>query len=790
MVAKAKKRKKKKKSRFSKKKVFLYLFLLFLLGIVLAALFVLSIYLGAFGKLPDATEITGIKQDNATLVYASDGSLMGKYYEINRQSINNEDISPYVRQALIATEDNRFFEHHGVDMISLGRVIFKSIIMGDGNQGGGSTISQQLAKNLFTRKDYGILSLPVNKIREMFIAPRLEEVYSKEEILTLYLNTVAFGENVYGIEAAARRFYNKPSSSLSISESATLIGMLAANTAYNPRINPENAKARRNVVLSRMFTQGFITQEQLNKTKDEAIKIDYRLMDINRGVAPYFREFIRIQAENILAGSHDIETEGLRIYTTINSSIQSFAEDAVARHMKKLQAEFNQHWKGREPLEKHPSTFDQALKRTDAYKKYQGGGMSHEEIMKALSVPHKRNILTGDGEKVLEISSIDSLKHYIQLLNTGFLAIDTKTGAILAWVGGINHQYLPYDHVLSKRQAGSTFKPFVYAAALQSGMSPCRFISNEKRVYEDYQDWSPGNSGGEYGGYYSMKGGLMKSVNTITAEVMIETGPSTVVDLAEDMGIRSPLPEVPSLALGTADVSLYEMLRAYSAFANNGIPVEPFGIIRIEDKQGNVIYENKEVVELRRAFDEDLGMLMTSMLEAVVDSGTARSLRSVYGLRSDLAGKTGTTQNNADGWFIGYSPNIVAGAWVGAELPSVHFRTTALGSGSHMALPIFGMTFRKIEANNKLSAQYLPPFAPLPLELLIELDCPAYTLEIPDEYLTRKERREFRKEERAFRKEDNKEEQVVEEESENAEEKPGFFKRVGNFFRKKDKKKK
>jgi penicillin-binding protein 1A len=380
----------------------------------------------------------------------------------------------------------------------------------------------------------------------------------------------------------------------------------------------------------------------------------------------------------------------------------------------------------------------------------------------------------------------------MRMLNTGFLAIDTKTGAILAWVGGINHQYLPYDHVLSQRQAGSTFKPFVYAAALQSGMSPCQFISNEKRVYEDFQDWSPGNSNEEYEGYYSMRGGLMKSVNTITAEIMIETGPSAVVELAEDMGIGSRLPEVPSLALGTADVSLYEMLRAYSAFANNGIPVEPYGIIRIEDNQGNVIYENEEVVELRRAFDEELGMLMTSMLETVVDSGTARSLRSVYGLRSDMAGKTGTTQNNADGWFIGYSPNIVAGAWVGAELPSVHFRTTALGSGAHMALPIFGMCFQKIEANPKLRAQFLPAFAPLSDTLMSMLDCPAYTLEIPKDYLTRKEIRELRREGREKRKEEieageEQEEQVQEKQEE--EEKPGFFKRVGNFFRKKDKKK-
>ncbi len=773
----AKKRKKKKKSRFSKRKIFLALLLAGIVSIFMAALFVLAIYLGAFGKLPDAEEITGIKQDNASLVYAADGALMGKYYQINRQSISNESISPYVRQALIATEDNRFFEHHGIDMISLGRVMFKSIIMGDAGQGGGSTISQQLAKNLFFRKNYGIFSMPVNKIREMFIAQRLENVYSKEEILTLYLNTVSFGENVYGIEAAAWRFYNKPSAKLSISESATLIGMLAANTLYNPRINPENATARRNVVFLRMFTQGFITEEQLVKLKEEPIKLDYKLMDVNRGIAPYFREYIRLQAQRILDGSHDLETEGLKIYTTINTSVQSIAEDAVARHMKKLQAEFDHHWKGRDPWEKHPSTFDRALKQTDAYQKLQARGLNHQEIIKALSVPHKRNILSGSGENIMEISTIDSLRHYMRLLNTGFLALDTKTGAILAWVGGINHQYLPYDHVLSERQAGSTFKPFVYAAALQSGMSPCHFISNEQRVYEAYNGWSPGNSNGQYEGYYSMKGGLMKSVNTITAEIMIETGPAAVVALAEDMGIRSHLPEVPSLALGTADVSLYEMLRAYTGFANNGVSVEPFGIVRIEDNEGNVVYENTDVIRHPRAFSEELGMIMTTMLEAVADSGTAKSLRSVYGLRSDLAGKTGTTQNNADGWFIGYSPNLVAGVWVGAELPSVHFRTTSLGSGTHMALPIFGMTLKKIEANHQLRNEYLHDFAPLSDSLLDLLDCPAYSPEIPTDYLDRKERRKLQKEERAHKKE-----QLEEEDPAEQKEKPGFFKRVGNFY--------
>jgi penicillin-binding protein 1A len=774
-----KKRNKTKKVKIRRKRILYSILLAITASIILSGLFVLSIYLGMFGKLPDTEEIIGIKQDNASLVYAADGTLMGKYYVVNRQSITNKSISPFVRQALIATEDNRFFEHHGVDIISLGRVLFKSILSGDADQGGGSTISQQLAKNLFSRKDYGILSLPVNKIREMFIASKLEDVYDKEEILTLYLNTVSFGENVYGIEAAAWRFFNKASVDLTISESAILIGMLAANTLYNPRINPDRATERRNTVFSRMHTQGFITKDQLEELNEEPIKLDYKLRGVNKGIAPYFREYIRLQAENILNDSHDLEREGLRIYTTINTTIQSYAEQAVAIHMKKLQTEFDQHWKGREPWEKHPKTFEQTLKKTEAYQKLLSIGMNYDEIIKALSIPHKRNILTGKGEKVMEISTIDSLKHYMRLLNTGFLAVDAKTGGIIAWVGGINHQYLPYDHVLSQRQAGSTFKPFVYAAALQDGMSPCRFISNEQRVYKAYNNWSPANSNGEYEGYYSLKGGLMKSVNTITAEVMVECGPAAVASLARKMGISTHLPEVPSLALGTADVSLFEMLGAYTGFANNGVAVEPFGIVRIEDSKGNVIYENKQAEEHPRAFHEELGMIMNTMLEGVVDSGTARSLRNVYGLRSELAGKTGTTQNNADGWFIGYSPDLVAGVWVGAELPSIHFRTTALGSGAHMALPIFGLTFKKIEKDHQLRSQYLSPFAPLSDSLMSMLDCPVYSDEIPSEYLSRKELREFRKEER--KKKEEEKEKIKEEKKE----KVGFFKRIGNFFRKK-----
>jgi len=772
----ANKRKKKKKKAGRLKRKMLYV-LLILLGttVILSSLLILTIYLGLFGKLPDQEEIRGIRQSNASLVYASDGSLMGKYYKVNRQSIENESMSIHVRHALIATEDNRFFEHHGVDLISLGRVFTKSLLMGNLDQGGGSTISQQLAKNLYKRKDYGAFSILINKIREMFIASELEKTFSKEDILTLYLNTVSFGENVYGIEAAAWRFFGKPSADLNISESATLIGMLAANTSYNPRLHPENAMKRRNIVFSRMHTQGFISGEEADKLKQKPIILNYRLMDINNGTAPYFRDFVRIRAEKILDDKYDLESDGLRIFTTINPVLQSYAEEAVEKHMKKLQDEFDHHWKGREPWESHPAVFEDKLKQTEPYRKLQASGTATSEILEALSVKHKRNIFTQNGEEVVEISTLDSLKHYTSLLNTGFLAMDAISGAVLAWVGGTNFQYLPYDHVISKRQAGSTFKPFVYAAALEQGMKPCQIFLNEKKVYDEFDGWSPGNSNGNYEGFYSMQGGLMNSVNTITAAIMAETGPASVVELAHSMGVRSDLPEYASIALGTAEVSLLEMISAYTGFANTGNPQQASFIRRIEDSDGNVIYRADNDAEQEAVFSQETAVIMNSMLQAVVDSGTASSARKVYGLKSDLAGKTGTTQNNADGWFIGYSPNLVIGVWVGAESPAVHFRTTALGSGSHMALPIFAHTIKMIEDDASLRYEYLTNFPAVDDTIAALMDCPSYSRTIPVGHLNRREAREFKRELKNR------------EESSQEEEKTGFFKKIGNFFKRKKK---
>lgn len=711
----------------------------FRIGLILVGFFmliVLFVYLGLFGKLPSENDLKLLKSHSSSLVYSIDGKIMGGYYLQNRQAISNQEMSKYVKDALISTEDSRFFEHKGLDFVSLGRVIVKTIFMGDLSQGGGSTISQQLAKNLYPRKRYGPVSLLVNKVREIFVANRLEKAFTKEEILNMYLNTIPFGEEVYGIEAASQRFFNKKSKFLNPAESATLIGMLAANTGYNPRLNPEKSKARRNIVLSRMGQHHRLTSEEVKKWQGSELKIDYNRIDRNTGLAPYFREKIRIRVEEILedkyGDEYDLYADGLKIYTTIDSRLQTYAEEAAQRHMKVLQVEFNNHWKGRDPWAAKPSVLNDAIRQSRRYKSLKADGLSDKEVMSLMKQPVKMSIVTPEGEKVVEMSPVDSVKHYLKMLNVGFMAMDAKTGYILAWVGGVNHKVFQYDHVTARRQVGSTFKPFVYTAALLAGIEPCEFISNERRVYDDYNDWSPENSDGEYGGFYSMKGGLANSVNTIAADLIMKTGVSDVITIANEMGIDSDIPKYPSIALGTADLSLHEMVRAYAVFANGGRKVEPVGLLRIEDKNGKVLYKHKDALS-ETVIDSEVARVMAEMMKGVISDGTGRSLRSVYGITGELAGKTGTTQNNTDGWFIGYTPSLVAGAWVGNDQPAIHFRSTGLGQGAHTALPVFGMFMNKTEADPRFNKYTRVSFPQLPDYVAAKLDCELFAMEDPSQ---------------------------------------------------------
>jgi len=710
--------------------------------VMLLALFILFVYLGLFGRLPDESELSKIQHHTASEVFSSDGQLMGRYFVEHRLTIDNNAISQNVKDALIATEDSRFFEHSGLDFISLGRVILRTVILGDHSQGGGSTISQQLAKNLYPRKNHGFLSLPVAKTKEIFVAARLEDVYSKDDILTFYLNTVPFGEDIYGIEMAAQRFFRTKSRNLNPAEAATLVGMLAANTAYNPRINPERSKKRRNIVLDRMQDQGFLSRKETIKWKESAIQLKYRKIDHNTGVAPYFREKVRVQAEKILSENYgdeyDLYSDGLRIYTTIDARLQKYAEEAVTIQLKKLQAEFDKHWKGRAPWEKHPNVYLNAVRQSHRYQVMKKSGRKDEEIFKKMEKKVPMRIFTHNGEKKVTMSPVDSVKHYLRQLNTGFLALDPANGHVLAWVGGIDHKSFQYDHVTSQRSVGSTFKPIVYAAALMNGMEPCDFISNEQRTYDDYDDWSPTNSNGNHEGYYTLKGGLANSMNTISAEVIMRTGIDEVIELAEEMGIDGDIPEVPSIALGTAELSLIDMVGAYTTFANYGRPVEPIGLLRIEDRHGNILYQNEANEDGRQVYDEAVAHFIIDMMRGVVQRGTGKSLRTVYGVKSEVAGKTGTTQDNADGWFIGYSPGLVAGAWVGNDQPSIRFRSTALGSGGHTALPIFARFMKKVEADRRFSNYTARSFYPIPEDLNRRLTCSDFSIEDPDKNLFEK----------------------------------------------------
>lgn len=757
-----------------------------LAAISLLLIFVVLVYLGLFGRIPAQSELRNIRNHTASLVYSADGIMIGKYFIQNRQTINNENISTHVKNALIATEDNRFFEHKGLDFVSMGRVFVKTLILRDRSQGGGSTISQQLAKNLYPRKDKGLFSIPINKTREIFIAARLEKVFTKEEILGLYLNTVPFGEDVYGIEAAAHRFFGKSSSQLSIPEAATLVGMLAANTAYNPRINPERSMQRRNVVIDRMAAQNLITTAEADVLKRTPIQTAYTRLDHNHGPAPYFMEQVRIQVEAILkenfGDTYNIYTDGLRIHTTLDATLQGFAVTALKNHMAYLQKTFDEHWAQREPWHANPDIFNNALQRTSRYRALKAQGLSENQITEELKKLVSTTVFSHDGEKRVNISPIDSLKNSLRTLHAGFVAINPANGHVVAWEGGVNFRFFKYDHVTARRQAGSTFKPIVYATAINKGFDPCEFISNERRIYSRHNDWSPTNSDGNHHGYYSLKGGLINSANTIAAEVIHKTGTSDVIQMARKMGIQSPIPNVPSIALGTADLSLLELTTSYTTFANYGRAIQPVILLRIEDNNGNLLYEAPENLAGQEAFNEETARLMVQIMRETIERGTGRSLYSRYNLQGDYAGKTGTSQNNADGWFIGYSPTLVAGAWVGAENPGIHFRSTALGQGAHTALPIFARFMQQAERSPNHRALRSQRFYPLPEELYAMLDCEDFTETTPID----EERNFFQ---RLFQKRENVEINPIEKidsEEQTDERDRNLLNRMRDLFRKKE----
>ncbi|MEJ0032759.1 MAG: transglycosylase domain-containing protein [Bacteroidota bacterium] len=707
------------------------------IGILAFVLFFLTLYVmvitGATGPLPSRDELARIENPMASEIYSADSVLLGRFFLQERSNVAFENIPKPVVDALIATEDVRFYKHHGVDYRSLGRVMIKTLLLQNESAGGGSTITQQLAKNLYSRKKYSMLSLPINKLREIVIARRIEKVYDKQSIIALYLNTVPFGENIFGIEAAAQRFYSKSVKSVDIGQAAVLIGMLKATYSYNPRIFPDQSRTRRNVVLSQMKKYDMLTEEQKESFSAAPIELKYNRITHHTGLAPYFREYLRGEMLSWVEQynqkndtSLNIYTDGLKIYTTIDSRLQQAAEQAVSIQMATLQKKFDQHWGKKEPWTN--AALESAVKRSDRYQSLVDNGKSHNEALEIMKQKLPMSLFTYQGDKEVTMSPLDSIKHYLMFLNAGVLAVDPRYGDIKVWVGGVNHQYFQYDHVkeTTKRQVGSTFKPIVYASAIERGERPCAFITAEKTVYNNIEGWTPKNTDEDkYGLKFSMPGALAYSVNTVSVRVLEKAGMDNTIRLAHKMGVNSKLEAVPSMALGTADISVMEMVTAYSVFAANGKVIKPHHLTSIATHDGEVLerFHNEKPTQ---AMSEETAQLMLHMLRRAVNEGTSSSLRSQFGLTNDIAGKTGTTQSNTDGWFIGITPKLVVGAWVGGDDPSIHFRTTSLGQGARTALPLVGEFLKLAKKDASLDSVSNARFAALPENLQRKIDCDLY----------------------------------------------------------------
>ncbi len=779
------KTKKKQPKQSIGKKILFFLFKAGIVCILLSALFFFIVYIGITGPVPSKGQLQKITNPVASEVFSEEGKLLGRYYIQNRSNVSFDEISPNIIHALVATEDARFYEHKGIDEKALLRVLFKSILLQNRRAGGGSTLSQQIAKNLYPRRNFSIFTLPVNKLREAIIAYRLEKIYSKDEILTFYLNTVPFAENTFGVETAAERFFSKKPLQLKVNEAAVLVGMLKANSTYNPRAHPEKALERRNVVINQMVKYSYITKAEGDFYKAEPLGLRYQVISYNRGPAPYFVEKLRprlvkwCEEHNKPDGTpYNLYTDGLRIQTTVNYKLQKYAEQSVREHMKQLQRVFDNHWKGQPPWGKDVGVVMRAMKRSAHYKKLVAKGMPEEEIDRVFKVKKPVHIFTWDGIKKKNLSPLDSIKHYLKYLNTGLLAIDPDYGEVKAYIGGIDFRYFKYDHTTSERQVGSTFKPIVYLAALEDGIEPTHYFANEKKIYDDYDDWSPKNSHDNYEGYYSMEGALSESINTVAVEVLMETGVNDVVRTARKLGITSGLPKYPSLALGVASISLEEMVCAYAAIANGGHQVKPYYLVSISNAEGNILEEFENIQEQENVLDTKNCRAITHMLNSVVTTGTGSIMKTIYGINSDFAGKTGTTQNQSDGWFIGMSPNLVTGVWVGAQDPAVHFRTITYGQGGYMALPIVGKFYHKLYKDPSFSGWKLLEFEKPSDEMLASLNIPHYkeVLEVEKRFF------DFSK---IFGKKDKKEQPHQSEKKEKKEKK--VWEKIKDIFRKKEK---
>jgi penicillin-binding protein 1A len=672
------------------------------------------ISIGWLGFMPAFSELENPQTNLATEVYSYDGELLGKYYLENRSPCKYDELSPHLINALKATEDVRFEKHSGVDIRALGRVL--SGVITRSSKGGGSTITQQLAKNLFPRDpDGGKFKTMITKFKEWVVAIKLEREYSKNEILAMYLNTVDFGNNSMGIKSAAATYFNRTPAALTVEESALLIGMLKAPTKFSPKRNPSASLQRRNTVLNQLYKYKYLTKE--NRDSIQALPIDLSQFAVQHhatGIATYFREYLRLWLADWCRknpkpdGSHyDIYKDGLKIYTTIDSRMQKHAEKAVQEHVcNYLQPLFFQHIKGQKnaPFNKISNEETQrilnvGIKRSERYTLMKDAGATDEEIKKAFDTKVAMKILTWNRGMIDTIMTpLDSIRYMKSFLHCGMMAMDVNTGYVKAYVGGVNYQYFQFDHVkLSKRQVGSTFKPYIYTVALQSGeYSPCTMVPNVPVTFNlpEGGTWTPRNSSDYKNGMMlPLSDALANSLNYISAYLMKQFGPQAVIQLVRNMGITSDIPAVPSICLGACELSLYEQVGAMNCFPNQGVYVEPTFITRICDNNGSTIYEY--VPKTNEAMDQITAFKTARLMQGVVDHGTGVRLRGQYKLNFPLAGKTGTTDNHSDGWFVGYTPVLTAGVWVGCEDRAAHFRSLALGQGARTAMPVFAMFMQK-----------------------------------------------------------------------------------------------
>lgn len=688
-----------------------------LVGLVVVIFTLIS--LGWLGYMPSFNELENPSANLATEVISEDGVLLGTYYRENRSNCKYADLSQPLKDALIATEDSRFYKHSGVDLKALFRVA--GGVLTFHRRGGGSTISQQLAKNLFPRDPKaGKLKLIFTKFKEWVVAIKLERAYSKDEILAMYFNTVDFGNNAVGIKSAARTYFDKKPSEINTEEAALLVGMLKAPSKYSPRRHYQASIERRNVVLGQMKKYDFMTQQQFDSIKNIPIDLsNFRSQAHYAGLATYFREYLRLFLKDWCEkhpkqdGSHyDLYCDGLKIYTTIDSRMQKHAEEAVKEHVcDYLQPMFFEHIKGKKNApfvnlseEQTNKILWAAIKKSERYERMKDAGRSDEEIWASFNQKVQMTVFTYKGPKDTVMTPLDSIRYYKSFLQCGMMCMESNTGHVKAYVGGTNYEYFQFDHVkLSRRQVGSTFKPYVYTVAMMSGdFDPCTMVPNVPVTIETPGgSWTPKNSGAhKEGQMMPLREALAYSLNQVSAYLMKRYGPHAVVELVRGMGMTSDIPEVPAICLGACELTLYEQVGAINCFPNQGVYVEPIFITRICDKDGNVIYNN--VPKSNQALDPITAFKTVRLMQGVVDFGTGGRLRSQYKLSFPLAGKTGTTDNQSDGWFVGYTPLLTCGVWVGCEDRSAHFRSTALGQGARTALPVFGLFMQKVYNDKQL----------------------------------------------------------------------------------------